>query len=829
MGPLSALLALPLALAAEPRVELLAPRGEPLPGAEVPLWIVTSEGGSPLSGAVIQISADAGALVAQDGEIAPGIWQVRYRAPLAGEQVRFALAAGEARGAAQLRLAAPPMPSLSLPAVVFGTVGQALSVDVEGADPPPASQLGVVASEGRVEGVLDAEGRLRLTWSPGADPFPRAVLLGVRDLRRPGDPPAWTVIQLKGRARVPISTEPGSKVSLRVGGRSYGPFLAGEDGVAAAAIEVRPGEDQAEVLIEDAAGNTQKSTLSLGGAASPTLVVSADPTLAPGEVAPPIYVRAVDAQGAPWRGPEPVCTSSAGPLSAALPTGAGSWRLALPPLPADAFFDVRVECTLRDQARASARIPVDNALPARLVLRTWPDELSGDNPVAQVLVSLENGLGERVAGEGIRLAATHGTVEVEETPGQGSLRGLYDGSGAVAQGADTLRATWERPPGQGLPWDLHISAVAPAPGAPLTVAARALDRRGLPLEGLELEIAVGAARLAGRTDARGWARVELPAPAVWPATLEAGHGALRRRAVLFAGGAVGADPGAPDLVAERALPIRAGRVREVFLAAEPPVLGAGGGETALVVVRLLDRAGQAVTDLVPQLEASAGTLSAPKPRPDGSFEAVFTPPANLPFGVVSVTASGAVGTPAEFRGSTTLEIVPREVTRAPGLELGVLAGAGGQLSSWLSLEFDQRLSGARWPLFARFALGTYAEHAVATDAITGADLDLDLRLFPLSLSLLTRTDGRRGAAWVGAGPVIAPYQLEMRLDDALIVQGPGFAQPGFSIVAGRSWRMRAGEIQTNVRFLALFTGETDVGWQGSVGGVVGTVGYRLLY
>ncbi len=828
MGSLSALLWVGAALAGEPELSVVLPRGEPAPGAEVPVWIVSGEAGVPVSGLPILVQASAGAIVAQDGEQAPGIWQIRLRAPVGEPTLQLSARAGEARTQVSLTLAPPPAPSLSLPPQLAGAVGQPLTVLVEGADLPPPDRLGVVVSEGRVERVEAADGRLRVTWTPGADPFPRAVLLGVVDRRRPDDVPAWTTLMLRGRPRIPIQTEPGTRATLRLGGRTYGPFQAGADGLAQAVIDVKPGETQVEVSLQDAAGNLRAFTQSLGGSGAPALALATEERLAPSGPAPDLHLRAIDAEGRPWRGAEPVCSTSLGSPGALAPEGAGGWRLALPPLPEDAFFDVRVECTLADQARASARIPVDNALPSRLGLRSWPDELSGDNPVAQVLVTLENTLGERVPGAGVSLSADLGTIEVEETPGQGSLRGLYDGKAAVAQGGDTLRASWWRPPGEGQPWEMVLAAPV-GEGPTITVYARALDRRGLPLAEQPVSFGLAGASAEARTDAQGWARVALPRPAGSPVVLEARAASLVRRGVLWAGAALGPDPGAPDLWVERELPIRAGRVREVFLSASPPVLSGGGGETAVVAIRLLDRSGQPVTDVIPHLEATAGELSAPRAMPDGSFQAVFTPPPGMQYGRVNLTASGAQGTPAEFRGTTTLEVVPREVNRAPGLELGALVGGGGAVTPWLALAYNQRITRLKLPVYGRFSLGTYGQHALDADEVTGAALDMDLRLFPLSAGLLTRAEGRRRASWVGLAAVVAPYQLEVRLDDRLIVQGPGISQPGFSLFAGAAWRVRGGELESNLQFLSLFPGDTDVGWQGSVGGVVATLGYKLIY
>lgn len=828
MGPLALLLG--VALAEGPQVRIVAPRGTPRPGQVVPLWVALSEDGAPLSGVPVQLTASAGELLGPDGEIAPGLWQVRYRAPATGDSVELLATALSQKVREKLTLAPQAQPSVSAPPLLTGTVGGALSFDVEGADLPPPEQLQIVASEGRVASVERVGDRLHVTWTPGTDPFPRVVPIGVRDRRQPADAPAWVLASLRGRARVPIQTEPGSRVTVRVGGRSYGPVTAGADGVAMMVLEVRPGEDHADVQLSDEAGNVQESVLNLGGSTSPALVLVAEDSLPPQGAIPPVYLHAIEADGRPWRGAAPSCTTSLGDPGGLAQTGPGSWTLDLPALPADAFFDVRVDCSLERAARASLRVPVDNALPSRLTLRTWPDELTGDNAIAQVLVALENGLGERVAGEGLSLRAQLGSIQVEETPGLGSLRGLYDGSAAIAAGGDTLEASWNLPLGEGRPWDLVLTSGPVDPGATsFQVAARALDRRGLPLPGIAVTLDAGGGPVVARTDARGWARASLSGSGGAPWVIVARVAGLERRAVAFVGAGSGPDPEAPDLHADKTLPIHAGRVREVFLSADPPVLSAGGGQQALIVVRLLDRAGHEVTDLSPRLEATAGTLSAPRPREDGSFEATYTPPPGMPYGTVNVTATGAVGSSAEFRGTTTLEIAPREVKRATGVEVGGILGGGPALSPWLSLEFDQRLPLTKLPLFLRVGLGTYGRRVTGSDDLTGSDLDMDLRFFPATLGVHARSDGRRLATWLGMAAVVAPYQLDVRLDQQLIIQGPGFAQPGFAVYGGVSRRLRVGEVQLNARYMALSTGVTDAGWQGNVGGVIATLGYRLLY
>ena len=78
MAPLIAGL-LGAALAA-PQLTVLAPRGDPEAGEEVPVWVAVSEEGRALAGHSPSVEVNVGALYA-DGETSPGLWQFRYRAP----------------------------------------------------------------------------------------------------------------------------------------------------------------------------------------------------------------------------------------------------------------------------------------------------------------------------------------------------------------------------------------------------------------------------------------------------------------------------------------------------------------------------------------------------------------------------------------------------------------------------------------------------------------------------------------------------------------------------------------------------------------------------
>ena len=827
MGPVIGLLAFAGVAAAAAPVMLVAPDGDPRVGSTVRLWAIVHRQGAAALDREPRVTPAEGEVVRWEGELSPGIWSFLYEAPTAPGQVAFHLSAGGDVATARLDIRPWPEPSLALAASVIALAGQTEPVEIEvtGASLPDSDDLQVSVPEGRVVGVSRVGDRLVVRWFPGADPFPRALAVGVRDGRLPESPPAWTVVRLRARARIPLQTEPGSSATLTVRGRVYGPFVAGVDGVAQAAIEVRPGEDLAEVEVRDRVGNTQTSTLSLGGVARPSLGALAAGPLTPGRPSPPVHLFAVDPRGGAWKGEPPSCETSRGDQVTPVLTAPGTWWVPVPAPPDAVFFDLRVDCSIGDLARASARLPVEDALPARLVLRAWPEVLTADLPVAQVQAFLENRLGDRLPAEGIEIRAEQGEIRLDGDGGLAVVSGRYSGEAAAASGGDRLDATWSLPPGEGGAWDLTVST-RPDPGGGLWVSGRALDQVGRPLQGVPLRVEIEGQRVATVTGADGWGEATLPAPDDLPAVVEVRSGEIVRRVVLFEGTSAGADPSAPDLHATLDLPIRAGRVHEVFLATEPRVLSSGPGQTARVVVRLVDRSGNAVSDEEIALEASTGALTEPVRRPDGAFEATYTPPDGLPYGSVRITASGIQ---SAIAASTDLEVAPRRLRRAPGLNVGYLVGTRGLASPWVDASLDLRLTEDGLPLFAHVSVGGYGEQVTVEDEATGSPLDMRVTMLPVSVGGLTRFERARQAAWLGGAVVLAPYWLDASFDGASVASGLGLSPPGVSLIAGGGLRVKRGEVQVQASYLFLGANADGIGWTGPFGGLVGTFGYKLLY
>jgi hypothetical protein len=110
------------------------------------------------------------------------------------------------------------------------------------AAPPEVEELTVSASAGRIEGVRRLPGggftaRLRAP----TDHVPRVAIVAALGRGARGLEDGWLAIPMAGRGTARVRGEPGSVVTLRVGDRTFGPALAGADGLAAIPVVVPPG------------------------------------------------------------------------------------------------------------------------------------------------------------------------------------------------------------------------------------------------------------------------------------------------------------------------------------------------------------------------------------------------------------------------------------------------------------------------------------------------------------------------------------------------------------------------------------------------------------
>jgi hypothetical protein len=801
--------------------------GNLLPGEHVSVLVAIADAsGAPLDRPEPPtVTAERGTILRTDGRLIPGVWSFAYRAPVDGSRDELSVLYGANVDKKSLALGRLDAAKLDAPATVEGRAGEGevVSFRVTGADLPPAEQLQVRAPEGELVSVAADASGLLVTWKPDAERFPRSVPIAIRDGRRSRQAPVWTVAQLHSVAVITDRTEPGTEVRVRVAGRNYGPVRADESGRASVSVDVRPGENEGMIERTDRLGNVGRSPISLGGKQSPALAMLVESALLAGQRAPLVHLAATRPGGEPWDGAAPVCRTSLGEVTSVVPTSAGRYVALLPQPPADSFFDLRVDCAIGTTAQDSIRVPVAKALPARLVVRPYPTEVSADFPVAQVQAFLESTLGDRLPADGIVLRADRGEVALDPSE-SAVVRGEYRGYSAATAGKDTLRASWSTPAGSGPLWALDLGALATSES--VEVYGRAIDALGRPLANRELALTVEGRTMTALTNERGWAVVPVPAPeskAPWAIT--AASGTLRRQALVFPGARLGRDPARADLEAVVEIPIVVGRIREVAIWSDPKTLTAGG-ETARIHVRLTDRSGSAVTDETIELRASDGTVTEPKPKPDGTYEATFAPPPGFTQGTIRITVTGKS---SAIKTSTEIEVAPREVSFAPGVHAGYLISPPNLYAPFVGLQFDNKLGRqSSSPLFLRATLGLIL---ASTDVEHESAKHLSAQFGQVGVSLLYRRDSvRRTAWWVGGGPAIAAYRATATYEDDQHVSGLGVTYPGISFGLGYGWRVGGGgELDLDANYLFLpSVQDIGVGWE-SLSGVVTTFGYKVLY
>ena len=803
------------ALAAE--AILFAPGGDPLPGEAVELRLVAwGEDGGPLPGAPRLLHGVE--RVPLSTSWTPGVWSATWRAP-EGDALFTLLAEGHESRVLRLAMGEPPVAGLTLAPISRGLAGGApVLIGVEGEDLPPPEALEVTASEGRVRSVARAGSGLQIAWEPGESGRPRAVPLAVREGRRPGAPPVWTTVLLSARPPIEITrSEPGANVTLTVGERVYGPVVVDEDGVATLTPDVHPGELTARAELVDDLGNRRINTITLVPDPHPGLTAATSGPITPDHAPPPIHLMAVDLAGRPWAGPAPTCAASAADDARLEPEGPGRWRVTLARVEPGLFLDLRVDCEIAGEATASARLAVGAGRPERLVLRVYPDQLSADFPVAQVQAYLEDARGERLPPDGVSLRAEHGELELL-TPGASAIRAEYVGDGAGDE--DTLIAAWSAPPARGRAQSLELGR-GEVGGAPAALV-RARDALGRPLIGAR----VYAGEAAAETDERGIAAFPL-ADVSRPRVFEVTSGdAVRRAALVPWAEMLPLDAARSDLEARRRLPIQAGRVREVRISAEPPVLYTGTGDTALIRVQLLDRAGLAVTDEPASIQASEGEVGATRVREDGSLVATFAPPAGYAAGEVVLTAAGDRG---GFSASTTLELRPRPLERSLTFSGGYLGGLAEISAPFLALDYDRRLPLLGGALLARVTLGGWRDLAVVEDPDRGEDIELTLDTAMIAAAAIYRWEQGAWSAWGGLGALLAPYRLESRFAGSNPLRAAGLHPPGATSTVGVGRRIAGGELTFDLRGVGVQAQADTLGYDGQIGGLALSLGYRLIY
>ena len=817
-GPLLLLFAVSPSLAAD--LLLVSRTGPPLPGRTAQLELAIWEEDGPDEGVLEGVTAKGGRVLKVEPTERPGLYVVRYRAPAEGgveDQLEVVFQDGTTLNT-PLPIAGLPGEALRGPGLVEGVAGseEAFLLRLTGSVLPAAEDLAVVSSEGSVAGIRREDDALVVEWKPDPDRQPRVALVGIRESRVGGVPPTWVRVRLRARAPVSVATEPGTRLAVDIGERSYGPVEADETGTATAMVDVYPGETTAHAELVDALGNSQKTTISLGALPAPSLGAVVEGALGGAGAPPVIHLYAVRPDGRTWRGALPVCRPTGGGLLEVVAGEPGHWQTEVV-APPDAGFDLRVDCLLLGKT-LPIRVPVSRGVPAQVRLRVYPTDLSADFPIAQVQASLEDHAGERLVAEGLVLEAMHGTLTIQPEGGT-QLRADYEGDSSHPD--DTIRAVWVPPAGSGGVAHVVLSPVRAA--SRLEVGVFATDGRGRPLGAVPVSLVAGGEEVRGDTGADGWFRVDLTARD-HPVALQATAMGVQA-ATLHLPWDTDAAAGGPVLQAMTQVRIQAGRVRNVFISAEPSVLFTGQGRTATLQVRLLDRGGAMVVDEPVSLTADSGVIGPVTRQSDGSLTAEYIPPPDMVAGQVVVTAQGGEG---GFSASTNLVLQPRPAERTIAASMGVLAGARGVVGPLVIVDLERRLPFLEERFLLRGSAVSWSEQATVVDAARESEVVLDMGVLSLGLAAVARREAGSRATWMGMGTTLTPYYLETRFGDLEPTAGWGLFTPGVSAFAGGARRTATGEVTAEARFVGAIGSGDILGFGGQVGGMALVLGYRAI-
>lgn len=709
----------------------------------------------------------------------------------------------------------PPAPIIRVPERLVVRPGAPIELPVVSDVPVEPGDLDVHVSEPASVSVTptDTGALVRITASgQGA----RSLLVAVAHSARWSDLVA-TRVAMVDRHQLRFDLEPGATLTVRLGGRTYGPFLAGPRGGVEAVIDQRPGETTAELVVADDLGNELVSPYVLSArAAGPVLLV---PLRAPLHLEPLSQVRvlAVNASGAWLSAPAPTCTIDRS-VALTAPVTTGHWRVQ--PVGGPLGAEARVACQTPEREVARS-MPFGTGRPRSLQIEVWPQTLNADSLRAEVTAHALDGRGERLSDAAIALSARLGTLD-QVTGGDGAVRATYLASDqAVRRGQDTLRASLFSPTGHGAVQHLSLSYAASSSGG-VALTAVALDARGHPVPEATVDLALGEVLTRVITDGRGRASAELAPLQAAAMTARARVGAVVRQVIVVRGRDYGPPADAPDLQVVRKVPITRGRIATLQIEPADRVISAARGAELEVVIRQYDRSEALVDDLIPRVEVSGGSVDSPRRRPDGSYVVVVRPPIGERTRAVTLTASSPSG---EASASTQILVESAPVRLALGLAAGMSSNLQSLRSPIVSIDADIGTSRVLPGTMLRLSASTLG---YAREVETGVGRSRQqLTLIPLTVAGAIRRPVGPVALQAGVGFLVTPFRAEERFDDQRLPQRTGLLTPGLVGLFGAAVDLGGGEIMVESRFNWMISQGGATGFQGQLGGIAGVLGYRL--
>jgi hypothetical protein len=350
-----------------------------------------------------------------------------------------------------------------------------------------------------------------------------------------------------------------------------------------------------------------------------------------------------------------------------------------------------------------------------------------------------------------------------------------------------------------------------------------VDQGGRPIEDVLVNFVVEGATLQKRTRNGGWATVTAP----WPkgksyVVAEIQVGDLKRRTIILPGDRAEAAAGSPDLLTDLVIPIRPGRIHGLSLAPQPREL-TNDGQTGTVEVWAEDKQGRVISSPDILIDVSSGAVGPVQYKANGVAVVTFSPEIGAPPGLVRVTASTGDG---RFSASTQVSVIHPEQSWSVGLKGGLLVGSGGLMSPYFG-SFVERKTPVSF-LFGRLSFATFWANSEDRDPVTGDRVNMSMQAFPIGFGGVFRRGVGRFPFWGGAQVVMAPYRLDVAIDQDQ--QGAwNWMSPGAAVNTGVAMRVLGGEVFAELEYLFLASPGQAYGWTGPVGGVVAGLGFKLIY
>jgi hypothetical protein len=161
-----------------------------------------------------------------------------------------------------------------------------------------------------------------------------------------------------------------------------------------------------------------------------------------------------------------------------------------------------------------------------------------------------------------------------------------------------------------------------------------------------------------------------------------------------------------------------------------------------------------------------------------------------------------------------------------GIGAGWVSNFGTLSSPTFQIVASTRLPILPDVLQSRIAVGAYALHR--TD-VAGLDLSVSAQMLPIELGIQGVQRSGTRVIQAGLSALIVPFHLSEDCGTARCIDGVAVAPPGLALFAGGAKRLGNSEIYGEARYLVYTVSTPNVGFEGSLGGLSVTAGYRVLY